>query len=256
MKNILTFLLFAVAMTTQAQDYIVLNNGDKLKVKFVDKTPSQIMYQAFGLKAAPIKSVARAEVEKIIFEDGTELILSNLKSQPEIIAIEKPAPKPVEVVVEQQSRPQQERYYKEANPTQELPPLIAMDMKVYKQGMLLNPLQVGDVLISNPNALNVYNDGQSKLQTARTLAVSSYILLGGGLVIDILELSEGYYSGTGLLLALAGLGVGIPSVIIKSDAKQKISEATMLYNSERNKHTSLIITPIIRANGIGICMRF
>jgi hypothetical protein len=256
MKNILTFLLLSVAMTTQAQDYIVLTNGDKLKVKFVDKTPSQIMYRAFGLKAASLKSMARAEVEKIIFEDGTELILSKPKPQPEITATEKPTPKPVEVVAEPQSKPQQEQYYKEANPTKELPPLIAMDMKVYKQGVLLNSLQVGDILISNPNALNIYNEGQSKLKTARSLAVSSYILSGGGLALSILEFTEGYSSGTGLLLALAGLGVGIPSVIIKNDAKQKISEATILYNSERNKHTSLIITPIIRANGIGICMRF
>jgi Protein of unknown function (DUF2846) len=66
---------------TQAQDYILLQNGDMLKVKFIDKTPTQIMYRAFGVKTAPLKSVDRSEVEKIVFQDGTELILAKRKSE-------------------------------------------------------------------------------------------------------------------------------------------------------------------------------
>jgi hypothetical protein len=253
--TLLTLLLAFAAMAAKAQDYIVLNNGDKLKVKFVDKTPSQIMYRAFGLKTSPLKSIARGEVERIIFEDGTELMLSKPKETVE-------PPKLVQEITkanieDPQVKAQPESFFKETNLTKEpLPPLTAMEMKVYRQGVLLNPLQVGDALISNPKALNIYNEGQSKLKTARSLAVSSYILSGSGLVISIIELNGGYVGGTGLLLALAGLGVGIPSVIIKGDAKQKITEATILYNSERGRRTSLIITPIIKANGIGICMRF
>ena len=69
MKKILLLILL-ISNITFAQDIIVKKNGDEVKSKIIEITPSDIEFKDFEFQDGPIRNIAITEVLMIIYENG------------------------------------------------------------------------------------------------------------------------------------------------------------------------------------------
>lgn len=78
MKNLITclivFLFFTPAL--HAQDIIYLKTGSEIKSLVIEINAHDIKYKKFDQQSGPLRSVNRADVFMIIFEDGTKEVIA------------------------------------------------------------------------------------------------------------------------------------------------------------------------------------
>ncbi|WP_242927597.1 hypothetical protein [Pontibacter vulgaris] len=80
-KTILTLLALFIVIVCQAQDVMTKRNGDELKVKVLEISPSEIKYKRFDNLEGPIISILRSEVFMIVFENGTKEVFTTAAPQ-------------------------------------------------------------------------------------------------------------------------------------------------------------------------------
>jgi len=71
-------LLAAGILSANAQDVITLRNGNEIKAKVTEITPSEIKYKRYENLEGPTVVVARSEVFAINFENGTREVINPL----------------------------------------------------------------------------------------------------------------------------------------------------------------------------------
>ncbi len=70
-KNILaTIFLFFLSTVLYAQDVIFLNNGQRIKVKVIEKTDTEIKYRNYSHQDGPVYSLKIEKINRIVYEEG------------------------------------------------------------------------------------------------------------------------------------------------------------------------------------------
>lgn len=71
MKKISLFILLIISVSTIAQDNIILKNGNEIKAKVIDISPTVIKYRKWEFQDGPIYSLRKADIFIIKYENGT-----------------------------------------------------------------------------------------------------------------------------------------------------------------------------------------
>jgi hypothetical protein len=69
------FFLVGGILSVNAQDMIILKNGDEIEAKVIEISPTEIRYKRFSNLDGPTMVIPAANVSIIIFEDGTREII-------------------------------------------------------------------------------------------------------------------------------------------------------------------------------------
>ena len=73
MKKLLLFLvLFGIAFNSISQDVILKRNNEKLNVKIIEISSTEIKYKMWGNDEGPINAIKKGYVHKIIYQNGSE----------------------------------------------------------------------------------------------------------------------------------------------------------------------------------------
>jgi len=78
--NLLFFILYISSISVYAQDIITLRNGNEIKAKVTEITPSEIKYKRFENLEGPTVTVAKADVFAINYENGTREVINMVTS--------------------------------------------------------------------------------------------------------------------------------------------------------------------------------
>jgi len=72
MRKTILILMFTTGfvITANAQDIIILKNGDEIQAKVVEITDQQIKYKEFDFQSGPIRNINKSEASMIAYENG------------------------------------------------------------------------------------------------------------------------------------------------------------------------------------------
>ncbi|MCX6187076.1 MAG: hypothetical protein NTU43_08785 [Bacteroidetes bacterium] len=80
MKHLkLFFIAFLITSSVFAQDILVLRNGNEIKSKVLEITPTEIKYNKYDSKSSVLITILKSEVFMIKYEDGTKDLFSETK---------------------------------------------------------------------------------------------------------------------------------------------------------------------------------
>jgi hypothetical protein len=79
MKKILTILILAIQFYTFGQDKIILNNKKVIDGKILEVGLNEIKYKPSDNLEGPEYSIAKKEIQLILFSNGKEEIIKNTK---------------------------------------------------------------------------------------------------------------------------------------------------------------------------------
>ena len=85
MKKILTILILAIQFYTFGQDKIILNNKKVIDGKILEVGLNEIKYKPSDNLEGPEYSIAKKEVQLILFSNGKEEIIKNTKNRKEFL---------------------------------------------------------------------------------------------------------------------------------------------------------------------------
>ncbi len=81
------FILFLTALSVQAQDVIHKYSGETIEAVVIDISPGVIKYKKYAQQNGPVFSIAREQVEKVVYENGKTITFE--KSEPRKEPLEK-----------------------------------------------------------------------------------------------------------------------------------------------------------------------
>jgi hypothetical protein len=79
---IVFILFFCSANFLFAQDLIILKNGDEIKAKVLEITPTTVEYKKFGDLDGPSVSIPKTEVSMVKYQDGTKDVIKEKSPSP------------------------------------------------------------------------------------------------------------------------------------------------------------------------------
>ena len=85
MKKILTILILAIQFYTFGQDKIILNNKKVIDGKILEVGLNEIKYKPSDNLEGPEYSIAKKEIQLILFSNGKEEIIKNTKNRKEFL---------------------------------------------------------------------------------------------------------------------------------------------------------------------------
>jgi hypothetical protein len=77
---LLVFVIFTAVTTAFAQDIIVLKNGEEIKAKVVEITPTKIIYKKFNNLKGPTMVIVKSDVFMIKYANGTKDVITSSNS--------------------------------------------------------------------------------------------------------------------------------------------------------------------------------
>lgn len=73
MDKLIAFVVFCITVfTSYSQDIIQTKTGEKMEVKVLTVTDTYVQYKLYDYQDGPTRNMSLSEIDKIIYEDGTE----------------------------------------------------------------------------------------------------------------------------------------------------------------------------------------
>ena len=185
MRTLIILFLLILTFSVHAQDVITLRNGDEIKSKVTEITPSEIKYKQWDNLEGPTRVIEKTQVFFINYENGTREIFGTVNAQ----KTEAPAPAtPTTAAAAPTTVPTATVPAPATAPTtpttaSALPPsekLFAIATNVYRGGLggqLLTKEQVRDEMANRPEALKLYNTGIRKNRNGSILYFTGSIII-------------------------------------------------------------------------------
>lgn len=80
MRKILFVCVLLMVIGGNAQDLLVISNGEEIEVKVLEITPDNVKYKKHNNSDGPLYTIDKNEVKEIIFENGErEVFIANVK---------------------------------------------------------------------------------------------------------------------------------------------------------------------------------
>ena len=235
MRKILIISVLAASLsgsaTTFAQDIIVLKNGNDIESIVQEVGIDEIKYKKFENKSGPTYTLKKSDIFMIRYENGSKDVFSEITTTPE----PKPSPESAPPVVENKQ-----------NSPKPIEPLsfesLSLDgVKIFNtDGRLLSKDEVRNIMKTTPNALTLYNKGNSQRAAGWVfIGVSGICLVG-----SVVQLAAGSSAeDSNLLLSslywdVAAIAVVIPAAILLHSGSKNIKESVGAYNREMRKNNT------------------
>jgi len=230
-KVVAIAICLAGSATMFAQDVITLKNGDDIKAIVQEIGTDEVKYKKFDNPNGPNYTLKKAEILIIRYENGSKDVFS-------------------EITTNTQSDKQQKTT--DISTHTELSFTSGMWKKggVLKNGAIIKPAEVRDIMSGNNKALETYNGGK-----ALTTVGNVFSFVGGGLIGWDLGSRLGGGEGNGALLAAGGISIGVGLIMFLA-GENKMKTSVQLYNSKASNTTSYQINFGFTQTGVGLCMRF
>jgi hypothetical protein len=227
---ILCIALF-VSFSSFCQDILIHRNGEEIKAKVIEITPTEIAYKKFDNISGPTYKIFKSEVFMIKYESGEKEVFEEVAIPTPQITNQIASP-PLEImVIEDQgftfgpSQVQMFRTYK---------PKIRMSNKVLNHKQLLEYFSYA----GNKECLKIYKDGYNDLAKCSKGKVLGILLFSSGAFVGLSGIIETETTDQEALVKVAGLGVAmvgaglvIYSKVLNSRGCSKYKQAVTLYNA-------------------------
>lgn len=231
MKKI-TFALCLIMLVklVSGQDFIIKKNGDEIKAKVSEITPTEIKFAKVDNPGVTY-SIAKTEVFMIKYANGSKDVFN-----------EQVAPSPVQ-------QPNEPKTVNSKTMVSIGEELTYSGGRVLKENRKLKPYEVKNTMVSNSAALGQY-------KTSRTYNTLGWICTSAAFVELGLGLATTAIGGDGTpsyIFAILDSGVGLAfSLISNSKAEKSVST----FNAGLKKQTSFNLNLGITPNGVGLCLKF
>lgn len=231
MKARIIFVLVLLSlMSTRllANDTIITKNAERLIVKITEVSSQEVKYKELDNLDGPVFVLNAADINTIIFNNGSIKTFNNLQSN------------------------------KIAQAANTCGATKIKNNLFTVNGESMNRVQFGKYLYANDqDAYRMLNQGDHTLRTG-------FFLLGCGLTLDIFGSVIGSTAQSRNISTIGYVCVGIgglmeiaciPTLIVGSS---KIRQSAEIYtrNCERKQNYAVTLTPGITSNGLGLVLRF
>lgn len=227
MKNIVFIILVLAPFFGYSQDIITTKKGEDIEAKVLEINTSEVKYKKANVKDSPTYTLLKSDILLIRYENGTKDIFSEEKNV-------------------------QNAHYQPLT-------LNNRGNKIYQNGQRIKGEGIKSILVQDPEALRLYNQGQS-LKTMGLFTGIASVGCSLWFFLDSLEALEstkrGDYSEKDVnwTPVIAALGLAIPSTIFTITGKNKVEEAVNVYNLNQGRKVS--IQPVIGGNSVGLVIKF
>lgn len=218
-----TVFLLGILNNVFSQDIILLKNGEEIKAIVNEIDIHVIKYKKFENPNGPVYNLKKTDVVMITYENGLKDEFSK------------------QVITEK------------TNVLNENP-LIAKKGIVKQNGKSLTKKEVQSFMITNSDALELYNSGKN-------LCTSGEIIAGAGLGIILIAAvveNKGNFkdNSAAMVGVIGGAACLATSMTVTFTGRSKIKKSVALYNSGIQNQQSYKIDVGINQNGIAFTMNF